>query len=716
MNAGFLRATGGGGAGRGYNDTETGGAGGNGGNVDVESASGSIILSDVNTSGGGGGAGPRHYPLNEPQGMAVPVAMPAQLQSRLYPALLLLMDRFWLQVAAVVVKVLIPVVEPALAAAAAASDSGAGGGGYWGGGGGGSYWQAGSGGGIFGPGAGCCGNNGQLGRGGDSSPPAISGSLFGTGAGTIVGGTGSSEAPGHGGAGGLSKAIIISGTSVDVTGNVSSVSFNGGGGTLTNFTSSPFANQSIYGDTVTITSTDTTAGSVSLVGAVTGTKSTSDSVVITTRALNLGSSTITTTSITGTSNVNIISNDAGGGIAYGVANAVSGAGATVNITATNGSLTLPFGSVSVNATAASGAKGGSIILSGSTISITGGSALNLSANGDTAGAGGTVRLTTSDAALGDINIANAAGGLTITAQGGTAGGSGGIVTIKAGHDLNIDMASFATGPGTGGNGATLDLEAGRNLFINSDISVNGNGSGTDGSLTLVSNSATDFTIDSGAATNGVQGTVTADNSTGGTITITNNGGGITVGNKLISSSGTVTLSADTLNNGGLIQGGGSGTTIYVLANGSALTLGGVTGQLDPGSGNIVEISATTLILANGVNQTVTNGSLAIESNTIQGDASGTERLSAAGAVSALPASGTSLTFTVPVPGTDSTTIILDGGSGVNLTASGQITVDQNVTLNNSTSASTWTLTAPTVALNDGATLSTTTGGDVPEEW
>ena len=60
------------------------------------------------------------------------------------------------------------------------------------------------------------------------------------------------------------------------------------------------------------------------------------------------------------------------------------------------------------------------------------------------------------------------------------------------------------------------------------------------------------------------------------------------------------------------------------------------------------------------------------------------------------------------------TLLLDGNNGsgtfgVALSANNTITIDQNNTVENSSFSGNWTVTAPTVALNDGATLNTTSG-------
>ncbi|MFY0104400.1 hypothetical protein ABTP95_21645, partial [Acinetobacter baumannii] len=74
------------------------------------------------------------------------------------------------------------------------------------------------------------------------------------------------------------------------------------------------------------------------------------------------------------------------------------------------------------------------ILKGTTVTIGGGTALTVSANGDGAGSGGSIHITTVDPTNGNVSIGAAAGNVKISANGGSTG-AGGSITIDAAKNL-----------------------------------------------------------------------------------------------------------------------------------------------------------------------------------------------------------------------------------------------------------------------------------------
>ena len=111
----------------------------------------------------------------------------------------------------------------------------------------------------------------------------------------------------------------------------------------------------------------------------------------------------------------------------GSASSGTGGGGSVTIAAA-GTLSIPFGTygtalpIYVSPLGTNG-QGGSINLSGSTLSVTGAGALALSANGKGTGNGGSIYVGTTGAA-GSITLGTANGNIsTLSATGGTASGS-----------------------------------------------------------------------------------------------------------------------------------------------------------------------------------------------------------------------------------------------------------------------------------------------------
>src|SRR5262249_35613870 len=167
----------------------------------------------------------------------------------------------------------------------------------------------------------------------------------------------------------------------------------------------------------------------------------------------------------------------------------------------------------------------------------------VSASGFNSGNGGNISFTASCDTC-DINASS--GGLSFSAKSGSSGGNGGSVSLSAGRDVSLGAGGINGSPqGTNGNGGTNSLTPGTganggNLFVGTSLSANGAGNGNGGSITLISNSDTDFNIATGATTNGVDGSIQASagsgNGNGGSVLVRNLGGpgasdnsGITLG-------------------------------------------------------------------------------------------------------------------------------------------------------------------------------------------
>ncbi len=247
ITTGYLRAYGGGGAGSGASTNLDGGTGGAGGTVSVSTTGGGVTINgDVNVSGGGGGGG---YRTGGAGGSAGNITINSTGT--------------------------VSIDGPILAAGGGGGggtnntgsccNAGGGGGSFGGGGGGlrsgggGGFFGGGSsdvlggggsGGGFFGGGAGAGGGQaGALGLGG-------SGATFGVG-GTGGGNTGQSGSGAGGGAAGTSGTVTVTGSNVAVTGTVGSYYFGLSGANPNPFTTSPFANESLFGENVTLTATIT---------------------------------------------------------------------------------------------------------------------------------------------------------------------------------------------------------------------------------------------------------------------------------------------------------------------------------------------------------------------------------------------------------------------------------------------------------------------------
>ncbi|MBS1988974.1 MAG: S-layer family protein [Cyanobacteria bacterium SZAS LIN-3] len=166
------------------------------------------------------------------------------------------------------------------------------------------------------------------------------------------------------------------------------------------------------------------------------------------------------------------------------------------------------------------------------------------------GSGGTVQIT--DLANENIVIGTGAGSFQLSAQGGSAG-VGGTIVVNAKGSMIVDPSQIDVGTTkVGAHGGFVDLEAGSTLLVNGNFSL------INGDLKLVSNSATPFTVGGTKLTNGITGTISVG-TTGSSVIIQNLGGAL-INNDFMDAS-TISLSA----NGPLTVNSalGSGTTAKV---------------------------------------------------------------------------------------------------------------------------------------------------------
>ena len=231
-------------------------------------------------------------------------------------------------------------------------------------------------------------------------------------------------------------------------------------------------------------------------------------------SLNSNSSTIFTVGGGATNRIN------GNISAIAATNGSQGSISVVN----SGSGGINLSAVLLNASGAgtAGNVPGSITLSGSTLTGSGGVAIN----GGKDGVGGNISITTTNSTA-DIVVPAI---VAMSANGGTTSGDGGSITLKAGQDLIIaDAAQVAVTP-TNGSGGHLILEAGRNVAIsNNNLFAGSNALGSGGSIRIVSNSPSMFFIGSNSGPNFVQNTMNAKGAgatgDGGSIEIVNRGSG-----------------------------------------------------------------------------------------------------------------------------------------------------------------------------------------------
>lgn len=374
----------------------------------------------------------------------------------------------------------------------------------------------------------------------------------------------------------------------------------------------------------------------------------------------------------GSGGVISVSNTGSGGITTSnlgyltaASTSISGDGGSITLDAGSGVLTMPVGTISVNA--AGSGNGGSVTLTGSSISLQGTGTLTLNADAAGTGNGGSLSITTTSATS-DLTLGTADKNFLLFARGGSAGsasGNGGSITLSAGRNLTANAGS-ASPLGTNGGGAIISVAAGTatnaNLLLNGTLSVDAVGTGNAGSITIAVNSSTPFLI-GGATTNGSVGGLSADavssanSGDAGSITVTNSGtGGITVGNiaNLSASSSKV----------------GDGGSISLYSPNGTLTLQNGTISVKPTSGKGGNVTLDGLsVVANG-------GKLAI-------DVSGTGSTAATGVAGSLSITSRSSTADLTIGSASGNFDITANNGGNGDGATFNFSSGRNLTINSS---------------------------------
>src|SRR5262249_9523564 len=150
--------------------------------------------------------------------------------------------------------------------------------------------------------------------------------------------------------------------------------------------------------------------------------------------------------------------------------------------APNGALTITGSNLNASAVGSGNFDGGSIKLTGQSITASSAGGLSLLANATNSGNGGAVDLNANGSSS-DINIGTGTGKFLISAIGGSASssaGDGGTVSASAGRNLTVDMSSLSFGTkGANADGGILSLLAGTagsgNLQVTGDIDARGVG-------------------------------------------------------------------------------------------------------------------------------------------------------------------------------------------------------------------------------------------------
>jgi len=231
-----------------------------------------------------------------------------------------------------------------------------------------------------------------------------------------------------------------------------------------------------------------------------------------------------------------------------VLSAVGTSSGTISVF-TDGVLIVTDGGINLESTSPDG-SGGGLTLSASSITngATGPLVLDVSANAEGAGDGGSIAIILTGAT--DTEVSST-GDFQLSANGGAGGGSGGNVSVSVTGNLTVDPTAISviSLSKKGGSTGNIFLQAGRdltagNLVINGDLSVDSK-KGTAGNITLVSNSTIPFNIGGTSAGNGfVDGTVSASSKAPGRITIVANGTGGIVVNSAITNVDRLDLIAD----------------------------------------------------------------------------------------------------------------------------------------------------------------------------
>jgi len=373
--------------------------------------------------------------------------------------------------------------------------------------------------------------------------------------------------------------------------------------------------------------------------------------------------------------------------------AAAGAGGHVSLSAPQGSITLPAGTLSVNA-AGGDFNGGDIALSSSFLFVTGSSPLTLSANGSGSGDGGHIAVTTTSK-YEDLRVQNLPGGLILSATSGPSGGDGGSLSVSSGAQLIVDPTRFTAGPlGANGQGAMLSLTAGTAraavLQVLGGLNASGAGTGAGGNISLTFNSDRPFVITGqGQPINGVGGALTANGGTGG-----GDGGAVQVlatgvGGVQLGSTSLISVATNNGNGGTIRLDAGAGW--LQLPAGSLSVDGAGTGDFHGGSITLV-----------GSPVTVTGGSLALSANGVNSGDGGSVAVTSQG-----PAPGTFADLSIDQV-TGGFTISAQGGASGGSGGTVTVSTGRNLKVNPE-----FLLAGPQAGDGNGATYILTAGTALP---
>lgn len=261
-------------------------------------------------------------------------------------------------------------------------------------------------------------------------------------------------------------------------------------------------------------------------------------------------------------------------------------------------------------------NGGSITIEGGELQFVGSGAKNIVANAGTAGDGGSIFLNATNA-TGNITLDPGAGGLTLSARGGTGSGNGGSIELRAGNDIRVNGNNTVldvSPRAADANGGTIILRAGQTdttgvLQVNGELNADGTGTGNGGTITLNYRDPAggNFVVGSTSTGSYVSGTIHANAGgagNGGTINFSNaNGAGTSVGDMNIVLTGSTSLiSAGSTNaaNLGTLNFSNAGNDVHVY--GDAAGSGTLTGRVD-------SIGTSVIINPLAVDTTVTVGTI-----------------------------------------------------------------------------------------------------------
>lgn len=207
--------------------------------------------------------------------------------------------------------------------------------------------------------------------------------------------------------------------------------------------------------------------------------------------------------------------------------AYNGDGGTLKLTALDGAVDLAAGNYSASG-APGNNRGGEVSIAGHALNVTGAGGVHLTADGGTNGSGGVVEVLVDEQ---DLSLATST--LTLSATGGSAGGGGGTVRVHSGGDLSIASGAIDAGiKGSSGNGGSYELWAGTSsstsgkLLVDGTLDVSGKGNGSGGSVSLKVDSNETFTVGGGGLINGVTGSILATGAgtgSAGTVSIASDG-------------------------------------------------------------------------------------------------------------------------------------------------------------------------------------------------